>query len=183
MRNRTAHPLSLVSCEIHNPCIHGETDTSSLGISGHFLCFYAVSRYEPFNPLNYPFRFMLQMQAPVGRGVWRVEDTAYWKETQNGARLAPDVAAAILDYGHPFIRNYRSIIEKRGTRMLEIAEQVMLPGDECVCILKTVWLRIFQRRVKKWIQNKKRVAQLLKKTRFLMLRECGIVRDLDIWDS
>jgi len=171
MSATAAARFKLVTCELHNPCIHGQTETSSPGISGHFLCFYAVSRNEPFDPFSYPFLFMLRV--PMYRSVWRLEDTAYWKQTQNGSTLAPDVATAMRKYGHPLIRNYRTLMDTRGVRTLEIAELFTLPGDECVCILKTVWLRIFQRHVKKWIQNKKRVANLLKETRFLMLRECG----------
>ena len=169
--------FKLVTCELHNPCFHGQTETNSPGISGHFLCFYVVSSREPFDPFSYPFVFMLRV--PICRSVWRLEDTAYWKQTQNGATLAPDVAEAMRTYGHPTIRNYRNIVERVGMRTLEIAELVTLSyGDECVCVLKTVWLRIFQRHVKKWIQNKKRVANLLKETRFLMLRECGKYKNI-----
>ena len=171
--------FNLVTCELHNPCIHGQTETNSPGISGHFLCFYVVSREEPFDPFSYPFLFMLRV--PMCRSVWRLEDTAYWKQTQHGATLAPEVAEAMRTYGHPTVRNYRNIVERIGMRTLEIAELITLPyGDECVCILKTVWLRIFQRHVKKWIQNKKRVAKLLKETRFLMLRECGKYENMKI---
>jgi len=55
----------------------------------------------------------------------------------------------------------------------EIAQLVTLPGDECVCILKTVWIRIFQRHIKKWIQNKQYISKLVKTPRFFILRECG----------
>jgi hypothetical protein len=94
---------------------------------------------------------------------------------ENGALLPPTIANSMLNYGHPIIRNYRAIILQRGIRPLEIVELVTLdPGGECVCIIKTIWLRIFQRRIKQWIKNKKRVSSMLKHTRFLLLRECGL---------
>ena len=166
--------MHLATCEIYNPCIHGHDEASSPGITGHFLCSYVVSEDTMFDPTGYPFIFLLQLHNC--RTEWSVQDTAYWKQSNNGTSLPDQVAASILRYGHPVIRNYWSIIRTRGTRMLELVELVTLdPGGECVCVIKTFWLRIFQRRVKAWIRNKQRVRQLLSDTRWLMLRECGFV--------
>jgi hypothetical protein len=134
--NLEEYGLKLVACEIHNPYIHGETNTSSLGINGHFLCLYTLT-YKEF-----------------------IESETL-KHTEN--------VNYITKCKHPLIRNYSSI----GTRRFEIAQLVTLPGDECVCILKTVWIRIFQRHIKKWIQNKQYISKLVKTPRFFILRECG----------
>jgi hypothetical protein len=165
--------LYLATCELYNPCIHGQDSNSSPDINGHFLCGYVLSLDETeFNPTDYPLIMLLPVT--TGASEWSVEDTVYWKQMENGALLPPDVANSMLTYGHPIIRNYWEIIRTRGIRPLEIVELVTLePGDECVCIIKTFWLRIFQRRIKRWIQNKKRVKSILKHTRFLLLRECG----------
>jgi len=170
--------LYLATCELYNPCIHGQDSNSSPDINGHFLCGYVLSLEETeFNPIYYPL-VMLLRQLPITSSTaseWSVEDTVYWKQMENGALLPPDLANSMLNYGHPIIRNYRAIIRQRGVRPLEIVELVTLePGDECVCIIKTMWLRIFQRRIKRWIQNKKRAKSILKHTRFLLLRECGL---------
>jgi hypothetical protein len=165
--------MRLAICELYNPCIHGHDEASSPGINGHFLCSYIIPHDTEFNPREYPFIFLLQSR---NRNVeWDIHNTGYWKQTNDGAALDPDVAASFLKYGHPLVRNYWNIIRKRGARMLELVKLVELePGGECVCVLKTFWLRIFQRRIRTWIQNKKRVRQILKETRFLMLRECGM---------
>jgi hypothetical protein len=128
----------LVVCEIHNPSIHGETETSSFGISGHFLCLHTTS---------------CDKLTRISR-----DHTG----TTNFKHLK-----------HPVIRNYFSIISRRGMRTFEIAQLFILPGEECVCILKTFWLRIFQRHIKKWIQNKRRVSDIVKNSRFFIFRECG----------
>jgi hypothetical protein len=166
--------LHLATCELYNPCIHGQDNNSSPDINGHFLCGYVLD--TEFNPTDYPLIMLLPVTVTSSAAIeWSVEDTVYWKQMENGALLPPDVANSMLTYGHPIIRNYREIIRTRGIRPLEIVELVTLePGDECVCIIKTLWLRIFQRRIKRWIQNKKRVKSILKHTRFLLLRECGI---------
>lgn len=163
----------LATCELYNPCIHGQDSNSSPDINVHFLCGYIVE--TEFNPMDYPLMMLLRhLPVTSGANEWRVEDTVYWKQMENGALLPPDIANSMLNYGHPIIRNYRSIIRQRGVRPLEIVDLVTLePGGECVCIIKTFWLRIFQRRIKRWIQNKKRVNYILKHTRFLLLRECG----------
>ena len=164
--------LYLATCELYNPCIHGQDSNSSPDINGHFLCGYIVE--TEFNPTDYPLMILLPVTSSSTASEWRVEDTVYWKQMENGALLPPTIANSMLTYGHPIIRNYRSIIRQRGIRPLEIVDLVTLePGDECVCIIKTFWLRIFQRRIKRWIQNKKRVNSILKHTRFLLLRECG----------
>jgi hypothetical protein len=46
------------------------------------------------------------------------------------------------NYKHPIIRNYINIHNKMAP---EIAECIYLPTGECVCIKKTIWLRIIQR--------------------------------------
>lgn len=166
--------MRLAICEIYNPCIHGHDEASSPGINGHFLCSYAIPRGTAFDPAEYPFVFLLQGCSLNSSPEWDVRNTGYWKQTNNGASLERAVATSFLKYGHPVLRTYWNIIRKRGMRTLEVAQLVTLnPGGECVCVLKTLWLRIFQRRVRTWIQNKKRVRQILKDTRFLMLRECG----------
>jgi hypothetical protein len=170
--------LHLATCELYNPCIHGHDRNSSPNINGHFLCGYVLE--TEFNPADYPLTMLLRhLSVTSGASEWSVEDTVYWKQMENGALLPQDVASSMLNYGHPIVRNYRSIIRRRGIRPLEIVELVTLePGDECVCIIKTFWLRIFQRRIKRWIQNKKRVNSILKHTRFLLLRECGITTNM-----
>jgi hypothetical protein len=169
--------LYLATCELYNPCIHGQDSNSSPDINGHFLCGYVLSLDDAeFNPTDYPLVMLLRnLPVTTGASEWRVEDTVYWKQSENGALLPPTIANSMINYGHPIIRNYRAITRQRGVRPLEIVELVTLePGEECVCIIKTFWLRIFQRRIKRWIQNKKRVKSILKHTRFLLLRECGM---------
>ena len=56
---------------------------------------------------------------------------------------------------HAFIRNYKSIITNENYIQPEIAECHYLPGGECVCIKKTFWLRILQRKMKNWYKKKR----------------------------
>ncbi len=56
---------------------------------------------------------------------------------------------------HTIIRNYKSIITNENYIQPEIAECHYLPGGECVCIKKTFWLRILQRKVKNLYKKKR----------------------------
>lgn len=56
---------------------------------------------------------------------------------------------------HSFIRNYKSIIMNENYIQPEIAECHYLPGGECVCIKKTFWIRILQRKMKNWYKKKR----------------------------
>ena len=182
-------PLVFAICEYYNPCLHGQDEDSSPNITGHILCAYIVPREKIFHRRKYPFCF-IGMGGGSGAGSrsnshksygwdvtqpgWDVTQTDYWKNNANGDFLDTVTANNLLAYGHPTIRNYFPIIQSRGIRSLEIVEMCYLePGDECVCILKTCWLRIFQRKVRNWIQNRARVSEYLKRSRHLILRECG----------
>tara|TARA_B110001452_G_C15145846_1_gene398894 strand:+ start:507 stop:950 length:444 start_codon:yes stop_codon:yes gene_type:complete len=63
----------------------------------------------------------------------------------------------VVDVSHPIIRNYNSIVHKRGSVMLEIVKPfiIMDEGVETyLCILKTFWLKLFQRKWKQYYRNK-----------------------------
>ena len=172
--------LTLAICEYYNPCLHGRDENSACGIDGHILCAYKVPREKLFRARKYPFRF-LGGSARDKTYWWDVTQTAFWKNSvANDADYAESPEArSFLQHGHPIIRNYFPIIRARGIRSLEIAKTVYLDpgGGECVCILKTFWFRIFQRKVRNWIRDKALVSDYLRTSRHLILRECGIGGD------
>jgi hypothetical protein len=170
--------LSLAICEYYNPCLHGRDEDSSCDVDGHILCAYKVPRETLFRARKYPFRFLGDARGDKAYW-WDVTQTAFWKNAiANDAEYAETLEArSFLQHGHPIIRNYFPIIRARGIRSLEIAKTVYLnPGGECVCILKTFWFRIFQRKVRNWIRNKAIVSKYLRTSRHLILRECGILK-------
>ena len=78
-------------------------------------------------------------------------------------------------YEHPNIRNYRDIICKKGHISLEIIEpsrfDMINNGAEYhleTCIIKTVWLKIFQRKWKKYYKDR---MHYLKNPKSLMNRQ------------
>jgi len=69
---------------------------------------------------------------------------------------------------HPIIRNYINILKKKGDLSLHIVELQELPTGECVCVLKTLWLRILQR---KWRTYFKKKLAFYRNPKSLMMRE------------
>jgi hypothetical protein len=56
---------------------------------------------------------------------------------------------------HDLIKNYKNIITNKSFLNVEIGEVYYLKGDECVCIIKTFWLKLIQRAWKKIYQQRK----------------------------
>ena len=68
----------------------------------------------------------------------RLIDKMIWYYTGNLANR--------VNYKHPLIRNYQHIHRKM---VPEITECIYLPTGECICIKKTIWIRLIQRTWKK----------------------------------
>ena len=60
---------------------------------------------------------------------------------------------------HKFIRNYHNIITNPNYIKPEIGEKIYLPSGHCVCIIKTIWLKLIQRAWKKTYKNRINVIQ------------------------
>jgi hypothetical protein len=60
---------------------------------------------------------------------------------------------------HKIIRNYHNIITHPNYIKPEIGEKINLPSGHCICIIKTLWLKIIQRAWKKVYQTRKNVIR------------------------
>ena len=71
------------------------------------------------------------------------------------------------NYKHPLIRNYINIHNKMAP---EIAECIYLPTGECICIKKTMWIRLIQRTWKKIYKLRQETTALRSLPRNLFYR-------------
>ena len=69
---------------------------------------------------------------------------------------------------HPMIRNYTNICLKIKP---EIAECIYLKTGECICILKTFWLRLIQRTWRKIYKQRQHIFQIRHTLKSLRYRE------------
>jgi hypothetical protein len=67
-----------------------------------------------------------------------------------------------VNRSHTVIRNYISIVRSEKYLCPEIAECIVLPTQEMVAVIKTIWIKIIQRTWKKiFLQRKKMIYNLI----------------------
>jgi hypothetical protein len=166
---------TLAICAIHNDHIHGKDIESDPYIESNYLIINTVDNYSferkyYVNDIDlYNMKYSISNNLDVSLSentnqyeVGRVPRHRFeWMVVNRNIRNR-DV------YRHPIIRNYIEIGLKRGFVRLEVVEEIQLYSGEHIAILKTFWLRIFARIVKKRILIKKQIPIFLKNTRFLM---------------
>ena len=115
--------------ELFHPYFHGGSticnQTFRHYLYGSYLCAYLLTDEDAKDDDLYP---------TDNSGPWGLSKARRW----------PDVA-------HPFIRNYREVAKKY---TVDIVELVYIEDTEhLLCIPKTFWLRIFQRKCRKWYKS------------------------------
>lgn len=115
---------TLAISELYHPYFHGNDIRWDEGfrkfLYTSYLCSFLIEKDEMFDDL-YP----TDTSGPWGLNIGRV-----W----------PDVA-------HPYIRNYLNIAKPF---RIDIVETMETESGHLLCIIKTFWLRIFQRKYKKY---------------------------------
>ena len=74
---------------------------------------------------------------------------------------------------HSCIRNYKQIVTMSNYVKPEIAQTILLPGGEQVCILKTFWIRLIQRAWKRVFQERHVVIRMRSNPRYILNRQLG----------
>lgn len=126
----------LAFCEIHHPRIHGG------------------DRYTPRNRFTPPRGHWLSM--------WPLSVGNFLRGTHRWHSIA--LLEAYLVYArdsrtahHPDIRNFERILSNPKYSELQIVEVYDGPGEETLCVLKTFWLRILQRKWKRIFSERQRL--------------------------
>lgn len=126
----TANKYDLLIPELYNKYIHGKTSDSDPNINGQFMVLQSINYNKDHANVNK----IIQLFKYTNR-VTRFYKQYYLKN--------------FGDLEHDIIRNYKNIITNQNYLNLEIGKIHYLKGDECVCIIKTFWLRLLQRAWKK----------------------------------
>jgi hypothetical protein len=131
--------------ELYHPYFHG--DDTQWGedfrkfIYTSYLCSFLIEKDEMFDDDLYP----TDMSGPWGL---------------NRERIWPDIA-------HPYIRNYLNIAKPF---RLDIVETLEIESGHLLCIIKTFWLKIFQRKCKKYYKALQARIKYAKNPRVLFYR-------------
>jgi hypothetical protein len=127
--------------EIYNKYFHGKTVDSDPNIEGQFLVlqsFYLNSNNKMVDLFKYADNLSMFYKK-------------YYEKNFCDSSLQ-----------HNLLRNYNNIIKDPRYLNLQIGKIYYLKGDECVCVIKTFWLKLIQRSWKK----------VYKMRKFIMNRRC-----------
>ncbi len=140
----------LLVCEIYNPEIHGNGSTE---VHSHYLLF---TRFQKsIDELNDILDDDLIENFMTYKKLDDVYEVCNFLKEQY-KNLLNERNKKI---NHPLIRNYTEIIDKHNYFKPEIGEIIELPTGERVCILKTFWLRLIQRRWKNAYKKQREIIQ------------------------
>lgn len=136
--------------EIYNRYFHGKTVDSDPNIDGQFLVlqsFYlnSTSRIcDFFKYVNNLCKFYKK----------------YYEKNYYDSSLS-----------HKLLRNYNDIIKNPNYLNLQIGKIHYLKGDECVCVVKTFWLKLIQRSWKRVYKMRKFILQRRHRPDSIMYRQ------------
>lgn len=159
--NRNRNKWHLMLCELFYVGRHGRTEDSAPDIDGHYIVY---NKYHPITgivlyltdeylELNSDSEYDSDDSDTYSNTV-RIEDEIEWLKEfySNPANISRRYQP------HPLIRNYRNIIAQPNYIKPEIGEYIILPSLEAIAILKTVWLRIIQRKWKKIVKLRREMV-------------------------
>lgn len=146
--------FQLILCELHCPDIHGKTEDSDANIESHYIV------YDTFDPITkishsaegfdageFEFDSITDCETLDDHLLFLDDEIAFLQK----------VYSAPLAITHPTIRNYKKFIARPDYIRAEIGEVILLTSGEMVAILKTCWLRIFQRKWKRIFRELKAI--------------------------
>lgn len=139
--------MTIVFSEIYNPSIHGSNTNCLNSMDTLYMVSAEFSLDEFYNDVANNFCEI-------------IKDNYYYLYNNK-----PYIRR------HPNIRNYENIISNSNYYTLDIAKSIMLFSGEVVCYLKTFWLKLFQRKYKKYYIQKMNLIKKRKNIRNLLNKE------------
>ena len=138
--------FNLVLCELHYTPIHGKTKQSCPTIEGHYLLIdkFDGSSGDMLEDLEEEDEEEEEEEDEDEDGITHIHQIQ-----QLTAQYYMEEFVPFRQRPHKLIRNYHNII--RGTNYIkpEIAECINLPTGEHIAIIKTMWIKLIQRKWKK----------------------------------
>lgn len=188
--------FNLVLCEIHLPAIHGKTRNSCPDIERHFLL---IDKFHPTGRLLAEYYEYVEEDTDIDSFASDSED----EEEEDAVQELVGDQAPVGDqepvedqepddtdlnqiqhlyasnyqmsayFHHPTIRNYYNIIHREDYIKPEIGLCILLPTSESIVIIKTVWIKIIQRKWKKVFVERKRIIREMSTPTAIYMRSIG----------
>ena len=136
----------LAICELYHPYFHGDINDEDNSFKNYlynsYLCAYTIEEGELYDQDIYPSR---------NEGPWGLSSERLWPKVK-----------------HPSIRNYHHIVKKYA---LDIVQMVYLNTGHHICIPKTFWLKILQRKYKNYYKKLQERIRQAKHPKALLRRQ------------
>ena len=160
--------FNLVLCELHYTPIHGKTITSYPTIEGHYILI------DQFDGLTGIVLDDLEEYAEYETDEEIISDSEGEDEDQEDTNsithlyqiqqlttkyYMEDFDISFREKPHKLLRNYHNIISQPNYIKPEIAECINLPTGEHIAIIKTMWIKIIQRKWKKVFSARKHIIK------------------------
>ena len=171
--------FNLVLCELHLPSLHGKTNNSCSNIESHFLLIdkfdgltgILLDEYNEYVEYDTDSEHdSFASDSEEEREINPADDDAFDDEPNpNNPNYINSLKAIQQLYSieyqnmrsisHPIIRNYSNIIRKANYIKPESGLCIELHTHEQIVIIKTMWLKIIQRKWKKVFAERKRLLK------------------------
>ena len=146
--------LNLVLCELHFTPIHGKTKHSCPTIEGHYLL---IAKFDGLTGIDLDdmeeyTEYDTDHEAESDTEDEDEDDVTHIYQIQRQTMKFYTEELPNDPYrqkSHKLIRNYHNIIRGSNYIKPEIAECITLPTGENIVIIKTMWIKIIQRKWKK----------------------------------
>lgn len=168
--------FNLVLCELHLPSLHGKTNNSCPIIESHFLLIdkfdgltgVLLNEYNGYNGYatdseHDSFDSDLEEERYINPNPADDDDDDdddnpnYINSLKAIQQLYSIEYANMRSISHPIIRNYSNIIRRANYIKPEIGLCIELHTHEQIVIIKTIWIKIIQRKWKKVFAERKRL--------------------------
>jgi hypothetical protein len=181
--NNKNSKFNLILCELFNSNIHGplyfdNQDNKEKQVNGHYL---VIDRFDGRtrrlldidNEYDIEDEFTDTDESDSDNGInsdFTISTIDEFAEYYNDDYYVSCVISHNLE-PHSIIRNYENIISKPDYIKPEIAECIVLETQHCVAIIKTIWIRLIQRKWKKVYAERKNILRKRMSTASLSTRE------------
>ena len=147
--NNNNNKFCLGICELFHPRLHGFSSNSTQNIESHYIVHMEINLVDFWNKSYEDCLEDLLEYYHHNFHHYRRESIIY----------------------HPIIRNYNHIFDNINYLKLNIIQITELPGHEHVACVKTIWLKLLQRKWKRIYKYRKNKIQKLKNLYILRKRE------------
>jgi len=160
----------LMLCELYHPKLHGFDEKSDPNILGHHIVAYIKDNEtsdseSDYNDYSDEDDEWLDDELILDEEIIRLFKNKYKEILQNSLKYN-------INLEHQIVRNYINIITKDSYITPHIGECIYLSGDECVAIIKTMWLKIVQRCWRRVYKKRMQIVSEIKRNpQYLLRRE------------